>query len=172
MDSHNLRQLGSPTGGKRSPGTGNTGASMVGDLCSGDNRQTTCGIISISAKQPVGDPDCAFPRAKLPHLRPWGEANVAVSAIGLGGIKISEEDRDALAEFIRSKGITRCPTACVLPTQGLIAATGPRWNNTRFCVIECTENELPFVGGDSHCRSVHRTIAVVLGGGTVTVSGG
>jgi hypothetical protein len=29
---------------------------------------------------------------------------------------------DAIAEFIRSKGITRCPTACVLPTQGLIAA--------------------------------------------------
>jgi hypothetical protein len=32
------------------------------------------------------------------------------------------EDRDPVAEFIRSKGITRCPTACVLPTQGLIAA--------------------------------------------------
>ena len=31
-------------------------------------------------------------------------------------------DEDAIAEFIRSKGITRCPTACVLPTQGLIAA--------------------------------------------------
>jgi len=37
-------------------------------------------------------------------------------------IKMSDEDRDAVAEFIRSKGITRCPTACVLPTQGLIAA--------------------------------------------------
>jgi hypothetical protein len=24
----------------------------------------------------------------------------------------------AIAEFIRDKGITRCPTACVLPTQG------------------------------------------------------
>jgi hypothetical protein len=24
----------------------------------------------------------------------------------------------AVAEFIREKGITRCPTACVLPTQG------------------------------------------------------
>jgi hypothetical protein len=35
---------------------------------------------------------------------------------------MSDEDRDAVAEFIRSKGITRCPTACVLPTQGLIAA--------------------------------------------------
>jgi hypothetical protein len=27
-----------------------------------------------------------------------------------------------IAEFIRAKGITRCPTACVLPTQGSIAA--------------------------------------------------
>jgi hypothetical protein len=35
---------------------------------------------------------------------------------------MSDEDRDAIAEFIRLKGITRCPTACVLPTQGLIAA--------------------------------------------------
>jgi hypothetical protein len=28
----------------------------------------------------------------------------------------------AVAEFIRTKGITRCPTACVLPTQGSVAA--------------------------------------------------
>jgi hypothetical protein len=27
-----------------------------------------------------------------------------------------------IAEFIRIRGITRCPTACVSPTQGLIAA--------------------------------------------------
>jgi hypothetical protein len=27
-----------------------------------------------------------------------------------------------IAEFIRTKGITRCPTACVLPTQGTIDA--------------------------------------------------
>jgi hypothetical protein len=26
----------------------------------------------------------------------------------------------AVAEFIRQKGITRCPTACVLPTQGQV----------------------------------------------------
>jgi hypothetical protein len=33
------------------------------------------------------------------------------------------EDRAvAIAEFIRTRGVTRCPTACVLPTQGLIAA--------------------------------------------------
>jgi len=31
-----------------------------------------------------------------------------------------EDDREAVAEFIRTKGITRCPTVCVLPTQGLV----------------------------------------------------
>ena len=34
---------------------------------------------------------------------------------------MSDEDADAVAEFIRSKGVTRWPTACVLPTRGLIA---------------------------------------------------
>jgi GTP cyclohydrolase FolE2 len=29
----------------------------------------------------------------------------------------------AVAAFIRSKGITRCPTACALPTQGTVDAT-------------------------------------------------
>jgi hypothetical protein len=34
-----------------------------------------------------------------------------------------EDDREAaVAEFIRTKGVTRCPTACVLPTQGMVAA--------------------------------------------------
>jgi hypothetical protein len=35
---------------------------------------------------------------------------------------MSDEDRDAIAEFIRLKGITRCPTAYVLPTHGFIVA--------------------------------------------------
>jgi hypothetical protein len=33
---------------------------------------------------------------------------------------MSSDDSEAVAEFIRAKGITRCPTACVLPTQALI----------------------------------------------------
>jgi hypothetical protein len=27
-----------------------------------------------------------------------------------------------IAAFIRSNGVTRCPTACALPTQGIVAA--------------------------------------------------
>jgi hypothetical protein len=33
-----------------------------------------------------------------------------------------ENELDPIAEFIRTKGITRCPTACVLPTQATILA--------------------------------------------------
>ena len=29
----------------------------------------------------------------------------------------------AVAEFIRSKGITRCPTVCLAPTQGSVTVT-------------------------------------------------
>jgi hypothetical protein len=36
---------------------------------------------------------------------------------------MSREEFDAaVAAFIRSNGVTRCPTACALPTQGMIAA--------------------------------------------------
>lgn len=32
-----------------------------------------------------------------------------------------DHSETAVAEFIRTRGVTRCPTACVLPTQGLVA---------------------------------------------------
>ena len=35
---------------------------------------------------------------------------------------MSDDDSMAVAEFIRTKGITRCPTAFVLPTQALLGA--------------------------------------------------
>ena len=35
------------------------------------------------------------------------------------GQAMSHHDRDAeIAAFIQAKGVTRCPTACVVPTQG------------------------------------------------------
>jgi len=33
-----------------------------------------------------------------------------------------DEYEAAIAAFIRTKGVTRCPTACALPTQGTVAA--------------------------------------------------
>ena len=35
---------------------------------------------------------------------------------------IDQNNEAAIAEFIRTRGVTRCPTACVLPTQGAITA--------------------------------------------------
>ena len=36
---------------------------------------------------------------------------------------VPEKDCEAaVAEFIRTRGVTRCPTACVLPTQGAVGA--------------------------------------------------
>ena len=35
---------------------------------------------------------------------------------------VRSDHEAVIAEFIRTKGITRCPTACVLPTQGSIDA--------------------------------------------------
>jgi hypothetical protein len=32
------------------------------------------------------------------------------------------DSAEVIAEFIRTRGITRCPTACVLPTQGSVGA--------------------------------------------------
>lgn len=34
-----------------------------------------------------------------------------------------QEHDDAVAAFIRAKGITRCPTACAVPTQASVADT-------------------------------------------------
>ena len=35
---------------------------------------------------------------------------------------MSQTDYDAaVAEFLRNKGITRCPTVCIVPTQGTVA---------------------------------------------------
>jgi hypothetical protein len=32
-----------------------------------------------------------------------------------------DRDEDAIAAFIRNKGVTRCPTVCAVPTQASIA---------------------------------------------------
>ena len=49
----------------------------------------------------------------------WSQQHISIASerIGLGSDGEAE-----IAEFIRTRGITRCPTACVSATQGLVAA--------------------------------------------------
>ncbi|HEY2540256.1 MAG TPA: hypothetical protein VGI28_12320 [Stellaceae bacterium] len=37
-----------------------------------------------------------------------------------GQIQGEQGSESAIAEFIRTRGVTRCPTACVSPTQGAV----------------------------------------------------
>jgi hypothetical protein len=37
-----------------------------------------------------------------------------------------EEYAAAVADFIRRKGVTRCPTACASPTQGMVSPADQR----------------------------------------------
>ena len=40
--------------------------------------------------------------------------------IGTGRSVVERDLQVAIAEFIRANGVTRCPTACLVPTQGLV----------------------------------------------------
>ncbi len=39
---------------------------------------------------------------------------------GAWGLTPDKDCAAEVAEFVRTKGVTRCPTACVLPTQGSV----------------------------------------------------
>jgi hypothetical protein len=47
---------------------------------------------------------------------------LAPSRLAEGQIVPRDDGQAVIAEFIRTKGITRCPTACVVPTQGSVSA--------------------------------------------------
>ena len=68
---------------------------------------------------------------------------------------MSDEDCDAIAEFIRSKGVTRCPTACVLPTQALVgAADRAALEEHAVTRDRGSEHERPLAGGDYYTPSL------------------
>ena len=72
-----------------------------------------------------------------------------------------ENDCEAVAEFIRTKGITRCPTACVLPTQGwLLRQTGLRWKSTPLRATNCAEHK-PLLASD-HFKLDGPTVASLV----------
>jgi len=52
----------------------------------------------------------------------WAQAVGAMTGVKPAGVLSDRGGEAAVAEFIRTKGVTRCPTACVLPTQAAVAA--------------------------------------------------
>jgi hypothetical protein len=64
-----------------------------------------------------------------------GTVDTARRSTGMGPQRPHAEDEAAVAAFIRTRGVTRCPTACVVPTQATIgaddrAALHRRWAET------------------------------------------
>ena len=60
---------------------------------------------------------------------------------------MSDDDSVAVAEFIRTKGITRArlPSFC-RHKRCLVPLTGLRWKNMRRLVIDCSEHEPRLTG--------------------------
>jgi len=48
----------------------------------------------------------------------WSHQHIFIASERAG---LGSDGEAKIAEFIRTRGITRCPTACVSPTQGLVA---------------------------------------------------
>jgi hypothetical protein len=62
--------------------------------------------------------DALMPRLAFDAAERGGSGPPMIDA---GAKPAAASDCDAvIAEFIRTRGITRCPTACVLPTQGSV----------------------------------------------------
>ena len=59
-----------------------------------------------------------------------------------------DEYDDAVAAFLRSRGVTRCPTACVLPIQAIIAAADPAAPEVRATKGERLHERRWLRGGD------------------------
>jgi hypothetical protein len=64
------------------------------------------------------------------------------------------EYETAVAEFIRSKGITRCPTACLAATQGSVSATDQMALRRRAQQLEGLRREKLRILSDPCLRSV------------------
>jgi hypothetical protein len=63
---------------------------------------------------------------------------------------MSQHDDDAIAAFIRASVVTRCPTACVAPTQAVVAAAD------RLALSKLAEQREVFWEAKREARAVHR----------------
>ena len=51
---------------------------------------------------------------------------------------MSQHDVDAIAAFIRARGVTRCPTACAAPTQAVVSVADRSVPQQRADLCEAT----------------------------------
>jgi hypothetical protein len=63
---------------------------------------------------------------------------------------MSQHDDDAIAAFIRASGVTRCPTACVAPTQAVVAVA------ERLALSQLAEQRKVFWEAKRESRARHR----------------
>jgi hypothetical protein len=63
---------------------------------------------------------------------------------------MSQHDDDAIAAFIRASGVTRCPTACVAPTQAVVATAD------RLALSNLAEQWEVFREAKREARALHR----------------
>jgi hypothetical protein len=63
---------------------------------------------------------------------------------------MSQHDDDAIAAFIRASWVTRCPTACVAPTQAVVAAAD------RLALGKLAEQREVFWEAKREARARHR----------------
>ena len=47
----------------------------------------------------------------------------------------------AVAEFLRSKGVTRCPTACIVPTHGSVPEADRAALRSHVAIMEAARQE-------------------------------
>ena len=71
---------------------------------------------------------------------------------------MSQHDDDAIAAFIRASGVTRCPTACVAPTQAVVAAAD------RLALSKLAEQREVFWEAKREARALTVSEELSLGG--------
>ena len=103
--------------GARRPIASETREGNIGFRRAADARRVGCGVGGTGVGVCVAP---LMPRYGFDLGEPNGRKSVMDGEMGRRRMIRGDDCETVIAEFIRTKGITRCPTACVLPTQGSV----------------------------------------------------